>query len=713
MYGEMNTPPDAIMEEEEILDEQALAEAEQIQQDKIKALTIQAQLDAWLVSSNIGFEIKDDVLARMGQETLLGYDIDENSRATWKETNDHFRKLLEVKPSLKSYPFEGAANTKYPLLATSSVQFSSRAYSNIIQNDQVVKGKIIGKDPENLKMKRAERISKHMNYQLIEQMPDWLQDNRRMLSSLGLDGCGFKKTYRDMANGINISEYIPAKDLCVNYWAKSLERAARVTHIFTLYPNEIEEYIRNKIFLPFEYLTTTGNDKADASDLDAPHTFLEQHRYWDLDGDKYKEPYIVTVHQATQKVVRVVARWDSDGVVMNDKGKVMKIVPIQYFTKYPFLEAFDGNIYCMGFLNLLGHINETINSLSNEIIDAGHCQNAGGGVISGAVSLKAGGSDGVIKLKLGEYKTVNFEGDDLRKAIVPITHPGPSNATYQALSLFIEAGKNLSTVTDVLTGQGGQKTGIPATTTIAMIEQASQLFGRIYAGVYDALKKELKKLYRLNRLFTTQEEYETVLDDENAVSISDYQSGDCDIIPVGDPKSATQAERLLKSQELMAFIGIGMNDMAIIQRHLEAMNTEDIEELMTPPEGEPEDDPQTKIETMKAQLEMRKIMLDEAKFKLDVSIQTANIVKTLAYAEKLKADAIKALADAEAAEQGQQIDKYKLMVESLTDSIDFMRKQIEEKADADGQGSGRTVESKPSKPSVSAKPRKKSSGTGK
>ncbi len=45
-------------------------------------------------------------------------------------------------------------------------------------------------------------------------------------------------------------------------------------------------------------------------DEDAPHEFLEQHRYLDLDEDGYSEPYIVMVHKESFAVGRIGAKFD-------------------------------------------------------------------------------------------------------------------------------------------------------------------------------------------------------------------------------------------------------------------------------------------------------------------------------------------------------------------------------------------------------------------
>jgi chaperonin GroES len=54
-------------------------------------------------------------------------------------------------------------------------------------------------------------------------------------------------------------------------------------------------------------------------------------------------------------------------------------------------------------------------------------------------------------------------------------------------------------VKDVLTGDQ-QQHNVPATTTLAPIEQGLKTFTAIYKRVHLALKQELQKLYRLNRV---------------------------------------------------------------------------------------------------------------------------------------------------------------------------------------------------------------------
>jgi len=122
-------------------------------------------------------------------------------------------------------------------------------------------------------------------------------------------------------------------------------------------------------------------------DAFSPHEMVEQHTYLDLDGDGYREPYIVTVHLGQEKVMRIVARFDEDGVYENE-GEIYKITPIQYFTKFGFIPNPDGSFYDIGFGQLLTPLNETINTLINQLLDSGTLANRAGGFISKGIRMK-------------------------------------------------------------------------------------------------------------------------------------------------------------------------------------------------------------------------------------------------------------------------------------------------------------------------------------
>jgi len=285
-------------------------------------------------------------------------------------------------------------------------------------------------------------------------VPEWEPETDKLLHVLPIAGCVFRKTYFDPAKGRNVSLMIDPRLVVINYHAKGLEIVPRISEEIRYYPLEIEEMVRAGTFLAPPYgkyqvdipadrtqgpLSSQGSQNVD--DQDAPIEFIEQHRWWDLDGDGYPEPLVVTFHKSTGFVARIVARFDADGVHVNLRtGEITKIDPWHAYTKYDFIPNPDGGIYGLGFGQLLRPINEAVNSSLNMLIDAGHLQNAGGGFIAKGLSMNAG----AVRFTLGEYKAVNVTGSVLRDSIVPFPAPGPSPVLFQLLGLMIEAGKEIS-----------------------------------------------------------------------------------------------------------------------------------------------------------------------------------------------------------------------------------------------------------------------------
>ncbi len=356
---------------------------ERILPDSASITEARVRLERYAEETNLIKELDGPALAELGQCVSNEYDIDEASRKDWLEDYDEFMEIVNMISNGKP----GKADIKYPLIATAAIQFAARAMPAIIQGRNVVKGTVVGRDPDGAKAARADRISEHMSYQVLEDMPEWIEDMDQLLTTIAVTGCEFKKTRHDPITGKPVSEYVSAKNLCVNNSAKSLESAPRATHIIDLYPHQIEERIRAKIFREFEYAGQTGKDQ---NDPDSPHVFLEQHRRWDIDGDGYPEPVIVTIHKDTQTVVRITARFDADGIHVNDRNQVVAIDPVQYFTKYILFRTFDGTFYTIGFGKLLFQNNDIVDTVVNQLLDAGTDQITGGGFIAGSLNLKGG-----------------------------------------------------------------------------------------------------------------------------------------------------------------------------------------------------------------------------------------------------------------------------------------------------------------------------------
>jgi len=236
-----------------------------------------------------------------------------------------------------------------------AMQFSARAYPSLIPaNGQVVKAEVIGYDRTGQKAKRAERVSKHMSYQIMNRMDGWESDMDKLLLVLPIVGTCFKKTYFDTSCEEFVSRLVLPKDLVVNYWATSLGKAERVTERIFMSKRLVQERVNAEIFLDVDLPPPSNSgtkplddDKTQQTqpnqdDDTTPYLILEQHTFLDLDKDGLAEPYVVLVDKESKEVLRITARFDSEGVELDEKGKVVSIDPTQYYTKYSFFPNPDG-----------------------------------------------------------------------------------------------------------------------------------------------------------------------------------------------------------------------------------------------------------------------------------------------------------------------------------------------------------------------------------
>ena len=574
------------------------------------------KLEEAIDSINIAEDLDKEELLKIGNDVGEGFDNDLASRKPWEKDLEDWTKLALQISENKTFPWPNAANIKYPLLATAAMQFAARAYPTLVPSDgKIVKCKVVGFDPMGEKAARADRVSKHMSYQILSEMEDWEEDMDKLLIALPIAGCCFKKTYWDSGKQRNCSKLVLPKYLVVNYNTKSLAEAERVTEIITMTRRKVKERQNQGIYLDVDLpdpdgvdvLSNTGVNRAfqkdSSEDMTTPYTFLEQHTYLDLDGDGYSEPYIVTIEQQSKQVVRIVARYTKEDVVVGEDGKkVIFINPVEYYTKYGFIPNPDGGFYDIGFGRLLGPINESANTIINQLVDAGSLSNLQAGFIGKGLRIKMGES----RFQPGEWKAVNAVGDDLKKQIFPLPVREPSQVLFNLLDLLLKSGKELASVAEIFVGKmPGQNT--PATTTMATIEQGMKVFTAVYKRVYRSLAKEFKKLYRLNKMYMNPEEYVDVLD--QPVPQSDYIGNENDIIPGADPTAVSSQEKQAKVQALMQLLQLGTIDpMAVTKLYLEAHEIADAESYIKQPSPPPPDPKQQEMQ-MKAQLEQQKAQM--------------------------------------------------------------------------------------------------------
>lgn len=593
----------------------------QVSNEQRKLQQTIARLSRLATDHNVAELLEPEELNKIGMRVCREYKIDRDSRADWEKTAQRAMDMAKQKKEPKNSPWEGASNVKYPLLTTAALQFAARAYPAIVDGPRIVKCAVMGRDQDGRKAGMADRVSQHMSYQLMYELDNWEGDVDTALHQIPIIGCAFKKVYADPTSEAGFrDDLVSAFDLVVNQSAKSFDTVPRVTHVFPLYPNEIEERQREGNFLEVE-LSLNSSEAGD--DDDAPHMFLEQHCYFDLDNDGLKEPWIITVHEDTQKVVRIKPAFAMEAVKTDmQRGKIIKIPRTQYFVKIPFIPDPEGGFYDIGFGKLLEAISDVIDTTINQMMDAGTLQNAGGGFIGGGVQL----NKSKISLKPGQYQTVSANGQDLRASIVNLEHLGPAPVLFQLLEMMIAAGKDIAAVKDVLTGE--TPSNQTATSTMAAIEQGLKVFSAIYKRIFRALKAEYRLIYEINKTSLNQPKYIALLDEPVEVTQQDYHD-EFDVMPVSDPNSITDMQRMAKASFVMEQVTAGnpaINAFEATKRAFEAARIDDVQKILVPPAPNPKD------------------AIAEEGMKAEVAATYAKAEQSVAGAEKARIDGLVALA---------------------------------------------------------------------
>ena len=612
----------------------------------------------WATSgNNLVIGLKPEEIGPIARQAIEDYRLDKSSMADWLTQMQRGIDLARLVKETKDYPHDKAANVKYPLITSAALQFNARAYPAIVADDRVVKAKVWGKDQSGEKAARADRVSEFMSYQLSASIPEWETETDKLLTMLPIVGTMFRKWWHDPMENRPRCRLIEPGKFMVNAKVKALEDAPRVTEEIPLFPVEIESRIRGQLFEPFEYVE-------EGADTQAPQDFIEQHCRYDLDGDGYPEPYIVTVHVATEKLVRMVADYGPGDVILSQEGKVVRINRGSYFVAYQFMPGMEGSFWGTGLGLLLGDISETINTLFNMLIDAGHYASLGGGFIGSELRMKGGAQ----RMRPGEWRLLNGLGSDARQALVPLTYPGPDATMFQMLGMLTESGREIASVKDIMTGDAPRNQ--TATTTMAMIEQGMMVFTAAYKRIFNALKSEYKLLAAMNAATLSPEIY-SQFHDMPADPQADFGAADMDIEPIADPRSVTKMQAMAKAQMIMQLAEQGLVDTGeALARIAQAADIPDAEALMPKPDPMQQQMAQMQSDVMRAQVLQAQV----------------NIELTLAQIESERAGAMKNLADAQSKEFGIRLDTLRTQLEDERNRMGLVLKGIAGMAGKPGNG---------------------------
>lgn len=665
--------------------------------------SIQSLIDKIRVP-NLAEDIADEedgesVLNKIADQVIKDFTTDDASMDDWKEFIDKGKILAKQETTGKSDPWENSANFKSPVLLNASIKFGDRASTTLLRQRDLIKMDVTGKDEDNTKKDRAERISTHMNYQLNYDMIDWREDQDQLFYWLGDDGCVFKQTFFDAAKGRNVSEIIRYPNFAVNENTEHIDEAQSFTIIREFNQNKVIEKQREGIWLDvdinIERERPEGQNPEDSDDR-----FYEQQMFYDLDKDGYAEPYIATVHVASNQVVRLIARFEEDNIfvkvpsgavvtldrVLNpiegddfefetdevlNELELIRIEPITTLTKYGFIPSIEGTFLNIGYFHLLASITQMINSSANDLINAGTLQTQKTGFLAKGFRKKMGD----LKIKMGQLLGTDIPAADLQNGINLLDFGEPSQ-TLLVLNQNMKAeAQEISASADLTQAIGANA---PATTMLGLIQEQMMPVSALIQRIYRAEKQEFKKLFLLNAKFTDPSEYQNILDEE-ADFRADYAPKGLDIWPAANPEMTSKIQRLIQAEILLEqsdrILQQGGNPIPIMKEFIDIVGFNKIDEVFPPQNPEAEKQQleemkqdkalqagvlQAQVDFFKGQVENGRLRADNERQKIDDAA-----LKMVEDIRKIRSEVVLNLEKAETEDAKNQLDSYTKDLDNL------------------------------------------------
>ena len=543
-------------------------------------------------TDNLADLLPDEVLGRLGSKLFQEYEDFKNSRKDWEDAYVTGLDLLGFKYQQRSEPFQGASGATHPVLAEAVTQFQATAYKELLPSDGPVRTQILGLSTRD-KEDQSLRVKDYMNYQIMNEMPEYEAEFDQMLFYLPLAGSAFKKVYYDDMVGRAVSKFVQADDLIVPYSATSLEDAEAVIQRMYMSYNEIRKSqvsgfysdieLGNPALQPDrvheEERKLEGQKKTYNQYSDQTYTILEFHINLDLEGFEdinpetgeptgIKLPYIVTIEAGGRNVLAIRRNWQPDDPL---KQK------IQYFVHFKFLPGLG--FYGFGLIHMIGGLSRTATVALRQLLDAGTLSNLPAGFKMRGIRVR----DDASPLQPGEFRDVDAPGGNLKDAFYPLPYKEPSQTLLQLMGVVVQAGQRFASIADLQVGEGNQQAAVG--TTVALLERGSRVMSAIHKRLYNSLKHEFKLLSGIFAQYLPQEYPYDVVGGQRMIKQADFDDR-IDIIPVADPNifSMTQRISLAQTELQLAMSNPQMHNLYESYRHMyEALGIKKIDQLLPPP----------------------------------------------------------------------------------------------------------------------------------
>lgn len=451
--------------------------------------------------------------------------------------------------------FDGASKVVHPVLAEGCIDFAARAIKEIFPAAGPCKTQIIG-EATDAKIEKAERKKSYMNWQLTKQIREYRAELEQLLTQLPLGGSQYLKIWHDERVERPRSEFIPIDDIFLPYACTDFYGAHRKTHRQLITRQVFESRIASGLYRDITVVDTQtpeGSDSKSATDkvegleeafynedgLRQIYEIYVQYEISDsmIEGDA---PYIITIDEATSKVLAIYRNWEDDGD--NDADDIHPEA-LDWIVEFKFIPW--RGAYGIGLPHIIGSMSGALTGALRALMDSAHINN-----MPGMLKLKGARASGQ-NISVGPTEISEIDAgpnvDDIRKAAMPIPFNPPSQVLFQLLDWLTNQAKGVVATAEEKIADASNN--MPVGTALALIEQGSVTFSAIHSRLHAAQMKVLEILHRINRDHLNDEETVEELGDL-IVSRADFE-GPMDVIPVSDPNIFSEAQRYAQLQAVM------------------------------------------------------------------------------------------------------------------------------------------------------------------
>lgn len=610
----------------------------------LKLKNTKLNLDDLVDSANIADMIDPDDLQQIAYEVHRMAEFDRNSRYDWEMMADEVVSLARLESVPKHTPFENASNVKLPLMSTAALQFAASAVAEVIKNGEVVHFAVAGADPDNSAHQVGQGIQDHMNYQLLVESDEFPKVLDKLVHTYSLVGIMFTKVYYNKIKQRVTIELIPYKDLYIHGDTTSLEDARRITHVIKMYPNDVIERMRYELFTELDR-ETLENDRVD-HDGNETHELYEQHCYLDLDDDGYEEPYVVTILSKSQKALRVVPRYTAQSIIRNHKNKVICIKPIQFFTDFHFIPNPDGSYFSIGYGQLLYHANDAVNTLANQMINAGTLAHNPTGFIDQSVAARLPG--GSIETQMGKIVKLQTSGmAPIRDSIHLLEYPPPNPVMLSLMELIMGQSKELISLNDPTLGSA-QVQNVTNAVMQSQLDNSNKVRENVYDRLIRSLQSVFQKYFDWNAIILPEQTQFLIPGKNVPISSEDYRNAAIRIKPVANARVSSDGKRKQQSQVLMDLAhdpatGGVINAFGLAMMIAENEGIENPQNVIQAPDPNP---PQ--VIELQSEIAHKKAQTDNESLKLSLQAKDAETREFLAMHEARKMESERMLNEARA-----------------------------------------------------------------